>query len=161
MQAQAILGWIILAVAVWTAFRMFHNLLKGGLLILLAVIATSLVIGGTPELGSLPVVGPVFPQGNLNSSEIIIAVKGFAWGLKVLSVDRAGNGDMLLAVANTGQLDLSGYKVFVQNQQVPIVNLPKEPLKKGETTVIETGQFAAGNLTIRVESGYAKDEIVR
>ncbi len=162
MQAQAILGLVILAVAVWTAFRIFHSIFKGLLLIGLAIIATSLVIGGTPELGSLPLVGSILPQyANFSSSEVVAAAKGIAWGIKIIAVERAGNGNMLVAVENTGQLDLSEYKVFVNGQQVPIINLPKAPLKKGEGAVLETNPFAGAEVKIRVESGYAKDELVQ
>jgi len=161
MQPQAIFGLVILAVAVWTAFRIFKNVFEGVVLIVMAVVATSLVIGGAPELSTLPIVGSILPQYNISASEIIVAAKGFAWGVQILAVERAGNGNMLVAVANTGQLELSEYKLFVNGQQVPILNLPKSPLKKGETTILEASQFAGKDIRISVESGSAKDELVK
>lgn len=161
MQPQAIFGLIVLAVAIWTVFRVFKNVFEGVVLILMAVVATALVIGGAPELGSLPIVGNILPQYNISTSDIIVAAKGFAWGIKILAVEKAGNGNTMIAVANTGQLDLSEFRLFVNGQQVPIINLPKSPLKKGETAILEASQFAGKDIKIRVESGSARDEIVK
>ncbi len=57
--------------------------------------------------------------------------------LDTLETERISENTLLINAMNTGNFDVSGFRVFVDNKTVEITNEPTEPLHYNETTVIE------------------------
>jgi hypothetical protein len=144
MVLPMIFGLLILVVVVYITFRIFGNLLHGALLIGLIFIASFLILGSLPNLKEVPLIGDFLPDlSNLSISSatgnVINVVRNLLYNLKILSVGRSSSGNLLILVANAGRLDVSNFSVSVDGNAASIVNMPKDPLKSGESTVIETG----------------------
>ena len=138
----AIIGVIILIVIIYVALRILKNIVFGILLIASIFFASFLIFGSMPSLSDVPIVGkylaklplPPFPT---TTGGAIAIIRNVFYSIEVLDVGRDAEGNLLVVVANTGKLDLSGLHAYVDGQAVKTLNSPREPLKSGETTVLQ------------------------
>jgi hypothetical protein len=137
MVLPLIFGIIILVIVVYIGIRIFKNMIVGILLIVLVLIASFLIIGSFPDLQSIPLVGKYLPKIPSTSGEAIRAIKNIFYSMEIVSITRDNQNNLLITVANTGRLSLSNFQVFVDGDAVSIANRPKDPLKPGETTVLQ------------------------
>ncbi|MEM7821343.1 MAG: hypothetical protein QXX38_00815 [Candidatus Aenigmatarchaeota archaeon] len=96
-----------------------------------------LIFGSIQDLRNIPIIGKVFPKIPTSTGEAIGMIKDVFYNLEILGVERSHEGNVLITVANTGKLSVSGFEIFVENTKVKIINNPKDPLPSKETTVIE------------------------
>lgn len=156
MEPHAIIGLIILAIAIGTFLKVIGNIVKAVLLIGLIMIGSTLFIGGTPELGSLPLIGGFFPQVDLSAGGLLNMAKGVAWSVDIVGAGKDSEGTLALLVANTGEFDVKELSIEVNGQGVAITNSPKLPLAKGETTLVDTDFQGEGEIEIKVTAGKAE-----
>lgn len=156
METQAIIGLVILAIAIGTFLKVMGNVVKAALLIGLILIGSTMFIGGTPELGNLPLIGGLFPHVDMSAGGILQMAKGMAWSVDVIGAGKDSEGTMAILVANTGQFDISGIQVQVNGQAVSVTNSPKLPLAKGETALVDTDFKGEGEVEIKVTAGKAE-----
>jgi hypothetical protein len=136
-----IIGAILLVVAVFLVTRIFKSIIEGLILIAIVILACYFIFGSLPNLGNIPLIGgliqkfiPKFPS---SLEEVIVKIKGVAYSLDILGVSRDSENNLLITITNTGKLDLSEFKVYVDNKKVEILNEPKELLKSGKTLVLQ------------------------
>lgn len=156
METQAIIGLVILAIAAGTFLKIIGNITKAIILIGLILMGSTLFIGGTPELGNLPLVGRFFPQVDLSAGGILQMAKGMAWSVDIVGAGKDSEGTMAILVANTGQFDISEVQVQVNGQSVTVTNRPKLPLEKDQTTIVDTDFKGEGEVEIKVSTGKAE-----
>jgi len=143
MVFAAIFGLLILAVTVYVSLKVLGNVLYGVVMIALIFLASYLIVGSFPSLKEVPFIGgyipdlPDFSGLTSQTGSAIAVVRNLLYNLKILSLARASNGNLLVSVANAGQMELSNFSVYVDSQPAQIVNKPKDPLKSGESTMIE------------------------
>ena len=159
MLIQTILGIVLLGIVIVTMLKIVKNIVQGLVLILLVIIATSLILGGIPSLSEVPVVGSYLTPNT--SGGVISAIKGIAWGIEILAAEKDAEGNLLIAVRNSGQFELTDFRVYTNNETLAITNSPKIPLKKDETTFIITDYQPSGIVKIRVEANLAADELLK
>lgn len=137
----AIVGIILLIIVIYVALRILKNIVLGALLIALIFLASFLIFGSMPDLSSIPVVGPYIvkylPKLPATTGEAIAIIRNVFYSMDILAVTRDADGSLLVVVANTGRLDVYNFKVFIDGQSASIVNEPRDPLKSGETTVLQ------------------------
>ena len=161
MLPQSLLGIVILIAAIFIGFKLIKSVVKIGFVVLLVIIAGYLIFGGMPEVGGLGdgEAGVALPQfENSSVKDVIVAVKNVAWGVEVLSADFDSDGTLVLAIANTGQLQLSGVEIYVNGELVGVTNSPPEVLEKGDVGIFDTDYQATGPAVIIVKAGKAKTE---
>ena len=167
MEPQAIFGFVLLAIVLVTGAKIFKEFFKGMVLIVLALIAGFLIVGGMPELGQVPVVGDLFvpdvagqmpADGSVES--VILAVKDIAWSVDISTISTDSSGGVLIAVTNTGQLPLSEFDVSINGDAAEIKNTLPAELKKGESAIIQTGYSGFGFVEVKIVSGEAEAETV-
>jgi len=90
-----------------------------------------------PNLREIPFIGQFLPSISA-PQDIILAIKNILYNIEVVDVSRDSQNNLLIAIANTGKLEVSQIRVFVDNQTASIINSPKDPLKSGEITLIQT-----------------------
>ncbi len=154
MALEWVFGIILLAIVVFIAMRIVGSVAVGIMLIGLIFIASYLILGTVPSLKSVPIVGQFLPEFP-TTGEAIAIVRNVFFNLDIIGTSADANGNLLITVANTGKLDVSGFKVFVNNQTASILNQPKDPLKSKETTIIQTGWKGEFN-SIIVETKQAR-----
>lgn len=138
MAISIIIGLILLAIIVFTVIRVVKDVLLGLVLIGLTLLAAFLILGFVPNIRSIPIIGPLLPEIPTSLTGAIELVWRFFRNLKIIDVSRDAKNNLLITVSNVGRLQLSGFKVYVDNKTTKIVNKPKDPLKPGETTTIQT-----------------------
>jgi len=131
------IGVLILAVIVYTMFKIVKNLVVGLILIFFALIAGYLILGSLPSLRSIPIIGPLLPQVP-SSSDVFSYIKRIFRNVQVADVDRDADNNMLIVVVNAGKLQVSNFTVYVDNSTTNIINKPSDPLESGKITVIQT-----------------------
>jgi hypothetical protein len=132
-----IFGILILLTAVYIGIKILKNIIVGVILIALVLIASFLIFGSLPNLREIPFIGQFLPSIS-TPQDIILAIKNILYNIEIVDVSRDSQNNLLIAIANTGKLEVSQIKVFVDNQTVSIINSPKDPLKSGEITLIQT-----------------------
>jgi hypothetical protein len=132
-----IFGILILLIAVYIGIKILKNIIVGVILIALVLIASFLIFGSLPNLREIPFIGQFLPSIS-TPQDIILAIKNILYNIEIVDVSRDSQNNLLIAIANTGKLEVSQIKVFVDNQTVSIINSPKDPLKSGEITLIQT-----------------------
>ena len=132
MVIPIIVGIILFVVAIYIGFKIIKNILMGFVFIVLIVLACFLIFGSIPFIGNFFSRIPTTPEG------IIIAIKNIFYSIDVLGVERDSENNLLVAVGNIGKLEVSNITIFVDNQTTNIKNTPKDPLKSGEITIIQT-----------------------
>ncbi len=139
MVVPIIIGLILLAIIVFTVIRVVKDVLLGLVLIGLTLLAAFLILGFVPSIRSIPIIGPLLPKIPTSLTGAIEWIWRFFRNLKIIDVSRDAENKLLITVSNIGRLQLSGFKVYVDNKTTKIVNKPKDPLKPGETTTLQTG----------------------
>ena len=154
MVLDLIFGIIILGIAVFIAVRIVGSITVGIVLIAMVFVASYFILGSFPNLKSIPIIGQFLPEFS-TTDQAIAVIKNVFFNIDIISVSRDVENNLLVTVANTGKLDVSGFKVFVDNKTVNIINNPKDPLKSKETTIIQT-DWKNGFAIITVETKQAK-----
>jgi len=137
MVISIIIGILILAVIVYTMFKIVKNLIVGLILIFFALIAGYLILGSIPSPRSIPIIGPLLPQVP-SPSDVFSYIKKIFRNVQVADVDRDANSNLLIVVVNAGKLQVSNFTVYVDNSTANIINKPSDPLESGKITVIQT-----------------------
>ncbi|MCX6821576.1 MAG: hypothetical protein NTW30_02235 [Candidatus Aenigmarchaeota archaeon] len=137
MAISIIIGILILAVIVYTMIKIVKNIIIGLILIFFALIAGHLILGSIPTLRSIPIIGPLLPQ-TPSSFDIITYIKRIFQNVEISDVSRDAENNLLITVVNPGKLEVSNFTVFVDDNKVNIINKPRDLLKSGQTTVIQT-----------------------
>lgn len=132
-----VFGILILLIAVYIGIKILKNIIVGVILIALVLIASFLIFGSLPNLREIPFIGQFLPSISA-PQDIILAIKNILYNIEVVDVSRDSQNNLLIAIANTGKLEVSQIRVFVDNQTASIINSPKDPLKSGEITLIQT-----------------------
>lgn len=132
-----IVGIAILLVAIYVGIKILKNIIIGVILIFLVLIASFLIFGSIPNLREIPFIGQFLPSIS-GPQDVILAIKNILYSIEIVDVSRDSQNNLLIAIANTGKLEVSQIKVFIDNQTASIVNSPKDPLKSGEITLIQT-----------------------
>lgn len=154
MVLEVIFGILILAVVAFVAFRVVHSIALGILLIGLVFLASYLLVGSFPDSQSIPVIGQFFKfipsftgsLANIGNSLFKIDIVGTA---------RDSQNNLIVFVGNNGVFDLSGFRVLIDNKTVDIKNEPRDPLKSGEQTSIQTN-WRSDFTSLVVESNQTK-----
>ena len=134
MVLEFFFGVALLIVVVYIIFRIMGNVTLGVLLVMIVFLASYLLLGSFPKLGDLPVIGAFIPT----TGKAIAVIKDFAHSMDIIGVSTSSNGNLLVTIANTGQLGLSNFTAFVDEQSVDILN-NKDALKSGDVVVFELG----------------------
>jgi hypothetical protein len=136
-----IIGVVLLIFAIFLVIRIFKSIIEGIILIAMVVLACYFIFGSLPSIGNIPFIGGLIqkfiPKFPTSIEEVIVKIKGVAYSLDILSVSRDSENNLLITVINTGKLDLSEFKVYVDNKRVEILNEQKQPLKSGKALVLQ------------------------
>jgi hypothetical protein len=143
MVLPAIIGIILLLVIIYVALKIFKNILLGVALVTAVVFASFLIFGSLPDLRTIPIIGGFIPD--------LSGILESLYKIEVIAVSKDVQGNLLITVSNTGKLDVTRFKVSIDGQSARIVNSPKDPLKPGETTVIQA-EWIKEFLEIKVET---------
>ena len=138
MVLELIFAIIILLIVFFISVRVVGSITFGIVLIGLVFIASFIIVGSFPNLKSLPLVGGLFSFLPSNTTDAIAIIKDVFFSIDIVGTTRDADNNLLVTVANTGKFDVSGFKVFVDNTTVSILNKPKDPLKSREITTIQT-----------------------
>jgi len=133
-----IFGIILLGIAIYIGIKILKNIIMGFILICLVILASFLIFGSIPNFRDIPIIGQYFPKIPTSPEEVLVSIKNLIYNLEILNVNRDAQNNLLITVVNTGKLEVSGFNVSVDNQTVHIINSPKDPLKSGEVTIIQT-----------------------
>ncbi|MEM7824964.1 MAG: hypothetical protein QXO27_03240 [Candidatus Aenigmatarchaeota archaeon] len=131
---ELIFGILILGIVIFIALRVFHSLALGIILIVLVFVASYFILGSFPELKSVPLIGKHLPK---TTGDAIAIVKQTLYSIDIIGISRDSENNLLITLANTGIKDVSGFRVFVDNQSASIINNPRDPLKSRQTTIIQ------------------------
>jgi len=131
-------GIIILGVAFFIAIRLLGNITLGIVLIGLALLASYLIMGGFPNLQSLPMIGQYLPKIPRTTGEAIATIKSTLYNIEILDLSRDADNNLLISIANTGKTKVSNFTVMVDDKMANILNKPEDPLSPKNITVIET-----------------------
>ena len=132
MVLEFFFGVALLAVVVYIVFRVVGSIALGALLVLVVFLASYLLVGSFPDLENMPVIGGFIPT----TGKAIAVIKDFAYSMDVIGVSPSSNGNLLVTVANTGQLEVSNFTAYVDEQSVNILN-NKDLLKSGYVVPFE------------------------
>ena len=134
---ELLFGLVILGIVAFIAFRVLHSVTIGVVLILLVFLASYMILGGFPNLQNTPIIGKYFSGIPRTSGEAIAVIKDTLYHIDILNVARDSDNNLLVTVANTGKLEATNFTVFVDNQNVKIINNPKSSLNSGEITIMQ------------------------
>ncbi|MBI2545286.1 MAG: hypothetical protein HYW22_01645 [Candidatus Aenigmarchaeota archaeon] len=132
MVIELLFGIALLAVVAYTIFRVIGSVAIGVALVAAVFIASYLLTGALPELGTVPLVGNFLPK----TGQAIAVIHNTVYSSEILSVAKSSNGNLLVTFVNTGQLHLSNFTAYVDGKPVDILN-KKDSIKSGEITVFE------------------------
>jgi hypothetical protein len=118
--------------------RVVKDVLTGALLIGGILLVGYLILGFVPSVRTIPIVGPVLPQVPTSLGDLISKITKFFWDMEILEVSRDSGNNLLVTIENTGNFELSNFTVYVDENEVDILNEPKDPLKADEITTIQT-----------------------
>ncbi|MFH7882606.1 MAG: hypothetical protein QW140_02730 [Candidatus Aenigmatarchaeota archaeon] len=145
MVLQFIFGIILLVIVVYISLKILQNIAIGIVLIVLVLFASYLILGSIPTLRDIPIVGgylqnffeKFLPKIPRTTGEAIGIVKEILYHIEILNVERDSEQNLLITLANTGKLEVSSFKFFVDGNEVKVLNKPKDPLKSKEVTVFQ------------------------
>jgi hypothetical protein len=135
---ELLFGLIIISVVIYIAFRIFQNVAVGIVLVLLVLFASYLILGSLPDITVVPVIGGYLSKFPKTTGDSIATIKNVLYNLDIISLSRDSENNLLITIANTGKIETSKFTVFIDNTTVDIINAPKDPLKSGEVTIIQT-----------------------
>ena len=154
MVVPAILGLILLAVIVYVALKILKNIVIAFVLISLIFIASFLIFGSLPDLQTIPLIGQFIPKLPSTTGQVVMVIKNVFYNIEILATSRDSQSNLMITVANTGKLDVSNFKVFVDGEATKIINNPPNPLKSGEAAVFQT-DWSRDFSTILVQTNQA------
>lgn len=134
MALEFFFGVALLVIAVYIIFRIIGNIALGTLLVLIVFLASYLLVGSFPSLGDVPVIGAFIPK----TGKAIAVIKDFAYSMDIIGVSPSSDGNLLVTVVNTGQLELSDFTAYVDGSNTTILN-NKNLIKSGDVVVFELG----------------------
>lgn len=140
MVLATIFSLLVLVIVLYISMRVLGNIFYGLLLIGLIFVANFLILGSFPNLKEVPLIGKWLPDLSgfpRTTGEAINVIRSVFYKLDIIGNSRASSGNLLVIVANRGKTELGGFNVTVDGQTVDVLNEPKDPLKSGESTVIE------------------------
>jgi len=137
MVIPIIIGVLILAIIVYTMIKIVKNVIVGLILIFFTLIAGYLILGSLPNLRSIPIIGPLFPEIP-SSFDVVNYIKKIFQNVEIADVSRDAENNLLITVVNAGKLQVSNFTIYVDDNKINIINKPKDPLKSGQITVIQT-----------------------
>ena len=138
MVLPIIIGIIILAIVIYVVIKTAQNLIIGVVLIALTLVAAYLILGYLPSLKTIPIIGPYIPEIPTSFTGLITWIKRYFQSIEINEISKDAKNNLLVTITNTGKIQVSDLKVFVDNKSVNIINKPKDPLKSGEVTSIQT-----------------------
>lgn len=138
MVVPIIVGIALLLIVIYIALKILKNIIIGIILIVLVLLAAFFIFGYIPNLRAIPIIGGLLPSLPTNPGEVLVSIRNMIYNVEVLGANRDSQNNLLIAIANSGKLDVSEIRIFVDNQIVNITNSPKDPLKSGEVTIIQT-----------------------
>jgi hypothetical protein len=151
----AIIGIAILAIVIYLGFRLLKNVVFVAALIAMVLLASFFIFGSLPDLSSVPIIGQYIQTFPTSTGEAIAVIRNVFYSFKILDASKDAENKLLVTVANTGKMNLSGFRVFVNNEETAILNSPKDPLESGKVTTIQT-DWIDGFETIKVVCNQAE-----
>jgi hypothetical protein len=133
-----IIGIILLVIVIFVTLKIVKDVIIGIVLIGLVLFASFLILGSTPNLRSIPIIGPALPKVPTSLTEVISVIKRIFYEIKILDVSRDSENRVLITIKNNGRLKVSNFSVFVDGKTTNIINKPKDPLNAGEITSLQT-----------------------
>ena len=138
MVIPVIIGILILGIIIYTMLKIVKNVVVGIILIFFALVAGYLILGSIPNPRSIPLIGPLFPEIPSEPLSIISYVKKIFRNIEIADVSRDDENNLLITVVNAGKLQVSNFTIYVDDKKTNIINKPKDPLKPGQITIIQT-----------------------
>jgi len=137
MVLPIIVGIILFLIAIYIGFKILKNIFLGLIVIVLILISSFLMFGSIQIFRKIPFIGRFFPE--IPTPEgVIVAIKDIFYSVDIIEVSKDSEENLLIAIANTGKFEVSNLTIFIDNQTTGIINTPKDPLKSGEITIIQT-----------------------
>jgi len=133
-----IIGLIILIIVVFTIMRLVKNVLIGVALIIFTLLAAYLLLGFVPSIRSIPIIGTLLPEVPTSLTGMISWIMKFFQNIDIIEISRDSKNNLLITVENTGRFELSNFTVYVDDNEISMINKPRDPLKSGEITTIQT-----------------------
>jgi len=133
-----IIGFIILIIVVFTIMRLVKNVLIGVALIIFTLLAAYLLLGFVPSIRSIPIIGTLLPEVPTSLTGMISWIMKFFQNIDIIEISRDSKNNLLITVENTGRFELSNFTVYVDDNEISMINKPRDPLKSGEITTIQT-----------------------
>ncbi len=145
MVLQFVFGIILLVIIIYISLKLLQNVVTGIILIVLVFFASYLILGSIPTLRDIPIIGTYLqnfferflPRIPGTTGEAIGVVREILYHIEILNVERDCEQNLLITLANTGKLEVSGFKIFIDGNEVKLLNQPKDPLKSKEVTVFQ------------------------
>ena len=138
MVLPIVIGIIILVIVIFTIIKIAQNLIVGVALIALTLVAAYLIIGYLPTFKNIPIIGPYIPEIPTSFTGLITWVKRYFQNIEISEISKDAKNNLLITIENTGKFEVSNISIYVDNKSVDIINKPKDPLKPGEVTSIQT-----------------------
>lgn len=138
MVVPIIVGIALLLIVIYIALKILKNIVFGIILIGLALFASFLIFGSIPNLRDIPFIGKLLPVIPTTPGEVVIAVKNILYNVDILGYSRDSQGNLLIAVMNTGKSSVSNFTVYVDNQKTNILNPIKPTLNSKTVEIIQT-----------------------
>jgi len=138
MVLPIIIGIIILAIVIFTIIKIAQNLIVGVALVALTLVAAYLILGYLPTLKTIPIIGPYIPEIPTSFTGLITWIKRYFQNIEISEISKDAKNNLLITITNTGKFQVSNMRIYVDNKSVNIINKPKDPLKPGEVTSIQT-----------------------
>jgi hypothetical protein len=133
-----IVGVILLAIVVYICLRILKNVVIGILLIAVVFFASFMIFGSFPTLRDIPVIGQFLPATPSSPGEAIIVLRDLLYHLDIVGYSRDAQGNLLVAVINTGKAPLTNLTVYVDDSMVGILNSVKQTLASREAEIVQT-----------------------
>lgn len=146
----AVFGIAILAAVVYIVFRLMKNAILVVAVIAAVLFASFMIFGSLPDFSDIPIVGQYLQTLPSTTEDAIAVIKDVFYSFDILDASKDSSGKVLITIANTGQMELSGFNVTVDGNGVDILNDPKDPLASGKVTTIQTnwtGNFETIKIT--------------
>ncbi len=132
MVLEFFFGVALLVIVAFVLFRIVGSIAIGALLVIVVFLASYLLVGSFPSMSDIPLVGKFIPT----TGKTIAVIKDSAYNMDIIGVYTGSNGNLLATVVNTGQLELSNFTAYIDNEQVNILN-NKDSIKSGNVIVFE------------------------
>ncbi len=133
-----IIGVIILAIVVYVSIRVLKNAIVGVALIALVVVGSFFIFGSFPDMSGIPVIGGFLEGIPTTTGDAVAIIKNVFHRFDILEVSRDAENRIMVTVANTGRMDLSGFEVLIDGETANVINSPIDPLGSGKVTTIQT-----------------------